>query len=134
MKVYDSIGENFGDIGNLGKYAKEVDSYINECLGKFEKEKIAFNDGYFWEIIPRFKVGSIVSTITSSKYPNKTVIIARAEEEKYHFSARRQDKEKDMDLLIKSLISGYLGRLAEGILLLVAVMLCSKTRASLRSV
>lgn len=105
-KVYGEIGREFEDIGDLKKYADEIDSCLKESLDKFEKEKEEINGRIFWEFNPKFKVGSIVSTITSSQNPNKTHIIAREDGEFYSFSARRQDKKEDMNLLLKKLIVG----------------------------
>ena len=38
-KVYNSIGENFGDIGDLGKHANEVQKEIDRIISKFKSER-----------------------------------------------------------------------------------------------
>ncbi len=105
-RVYDSIGNSFGDIGDLGKYSDIIEGEIENAVNKFEKEKIDIEDGYFWEFKPNYSIGSIVSTTISEKYQNKTIIIARKNEDVYNFSARRQDGKMDMNDLLKNLASG----------------------------
>lgn len=106
-RVYDSIGENFGDIGDLDSYAKKVDDEINDSVLKFEKEKQNFSGGFLWVFNPHFKIGSIVSNIISTKYSDKTVLILRDDGQNYSISARRQDKKEDMNELLNNLILGF---------------------------
>ncbi len=113
-KVLDSVGEKFGDIGDLNKYVEEVNNYLNKIMERFEKEKKEINGRIFWEFTPKFNVGSIISTLTSSETPNKTVIIARNDEKLYKFSMRRQDKKEDVGQLITSLIKDFKESLGGG--------------------
>ena len=105
--VYYSIGKDFGNMGDLTKSAKVVEDYIEESLIKFEEEKINLRNGFFWEFIPEFKVGSFISNMISTKYTDKTILIARPSDKHYIFSARRQDGKENMDLLLKSLTKNF---------------------------
>ena len=103
-RVYDSIGVGFGEIGDLEKYSGDVQKEIDSFLKRFEKEKIEIKGGYFWEFKQGFEISSIVSSLLSSKYGDKTIVIGRDDGEYYKFSARRLDKREDMNLLLSSLI------------------------------
>ena len=105
-EVYDSIGNEFGELGDLKKYSEEVNSYLQECLKIFDREKEKINGRIFWEFEPKFMVASMISTITSSKDIHKTCIIGRDDGKFYSFSARRQDGNEDMNSLLKKLVSG----------------------------
>ena len=105
-RVYDSIGVDFGKIGDLEKYSGGVQKEIDDALLRFEKEKREIKGGYFWEFKPRFKVESIISTLVGSKYRDKTIVIGRDDGKYYKFSARRQDKKEDMNKLIGELTFG----------------------------
>lgn len=105
--VYDHIGKEFGDVGDLKKYADEVQEEIDSAVERFEKEKEDIKDGYFWEFKPRFEIGSIVSTSVSTCRAHKSIVIGKPGEKYYKLSARRQDKEKDMAALLKKLTEGF---------------------------
>lgn len=108
-KVFDSIGDKFGDIGDLGKYSNIVQKEIDNALNRFEKEKEKIDDGFYWEFVPNLEIGSIVSTIVSAKNWNSTVLIIRKQENIYKFSVRRQDKKLNADEFVKKLLSGFEG-------------------------
>ncbi|MFH1801872.1 MAG: DHH family phosphoesterase [archaeon] len=103
--VLNSVGENF-EIGNLKESYSIVQKEVNEALEKFEKEKIGFNEGYFWEFNPERRIGSLVSTLISTRYLDKTIIIGRPGDKYYSFSARRQDKKISMAEFLQKLASG----------------------------
>lgn len=103
--VFDSIKEDF-EIGDVVKGFEEVQKEIDDALERFENEKIAFNEGYFWEFNPERRIGSLVSTLISSKY-DKTVIIGRPGEKYYSVSARRQDGKVNVAELLQNLVSGF---------------------------
>jgi len=114
-KVLESIGEKFGDIGDLEKHSAEVQKDIDESAKKFDEEKTEITDGYFWELKEkRFPIKSIVSNIISSKDTHKTFIILVNRETNYEISARRQDKTVDLPNLLRSLISGFENSSAAG--------------------
>lgn len=109
-KVFDGISEqSIENLGEIGNYANEVEDHINSILERFEKERQEINGRLFFEFQPKFKIGSIISTITSTKYWGKTVIIARNEERTFNFSARNQDASENVDALLKRLTSGFEG-------------------------
>lgn len=113
-EAYNSVGSEFGDTGKLKKYASEIDKEVKNCLKKFEEEKIEINDGYFWEFISKFQIKSIVNTILSKKYLDKTILIAEKRGKYYMLSARRQDKKFSMNDLLKKLTKGFEGSDAGG--------------------
>ena len=103
-RVYDSLGSGFGEIGDLEKYAGEVDKEIKSLVRKFESEKKTIREGYFWEYESKFALGSYVTTEISLKYPNKTLVIGHTEDDGYyHFSARRQDGKENMNDLLNNM-------------------------------
>ena len=109
LEALSSIGEDFGEIGNLAENYKKVQDEIDDGLKRFEIEKKQISGGYFWEFTPHYRIGSIVSSLLSSKYYNNTIIIAREEGEFYNFSARRGDKKEDMNALLGRLTQGLEG-------------------------
>lgn len=113
-RVYDSIGDEFGKVGDLGKYSDEVEAEIENCLRRFEKEKILIKDGYFWEFSSKLPVRSSVITIASCRNPGKTIIMAQEKGAYYKFSARRQDGKVNVNELLVNLTRGMEGSNAGG--------------------
>ncbi|MAG37932.1 hypothetical protein CMI45_00900 [Candidatus Pacearchaeota archaeon] len=108
--VFEKIEEgSWNGLGELEKHVLEVQNYINDSLERFEKEREEINGRILWEFEPRFEVGSILSTLLSVKYWTKTLLVSRNKEKTYNFSARRQDKKENMDLLLKKLTKGLEG-------------------------
>ena len=115
-KVFDSIGEEgFGDIGDIGEHADEVQKEIDENIERFNKEKEEIGDILFWEM-PELKFGikSIVTTIVSVSQDGKSVIILKKKGDTWTMSARRQDMKKNMNHLLNSLTEGFEGSDAGG--------------------
>ncbi|MEK6850764.1 MAG: DHH family phosphoesterase [Nanoarchaeota archaeon] len=96
----------FGYISDLEKYAKIVAKEIKRILNNFEKEKIIFNDGFYYEFETNFPIKSIISTQLSEMYLNKTVIIASKKDNYLTLSARRQDGKVDTNKLMQKMIQG----------------------------
>ena len=105
--VYNKLGKNFGDIGDLAKYSQEVKKEIDNCISRFNKEKVEIKEGYFWEFSSKLPVKSYVTTALSFENPDKTIIIAKKEGERYLLSARRQDKKTSMNELLRNLVNGF---------------------------
>ena len=105
-KVFDEIGESFGDIGDLSDYSEKIQKEIDEALKKFEKEKKEISDGFIFTFSPNMRIGGIVSTIISSRNSNKKIILFMEKEKGYSLSARRQDKKVDMGEFVKNLLAG----------------------------
>jgi len=106
-KVFDSIGDNFRDIGDLEEYAKDVQGEIDESVEIFESGKEEFNGGFFWEFNPERGIGSIVSNIISNNYFDKTIIILRIDGDYCKLSARRPDKKIDVGKFLIKLVDGF---------------------------
>ena len=107
-RVYDSIGEEFAHIADLGKYAKEVQDEISKAIESFNKEKKDFKEGYYWEFTPKFQMSSIVSNILSEEENNKIyVVVKRLKKDKYcYVSVRRQDSKGYMNVFLTRLLDG----------------------------
>ncbi|MBU1252122.1 MAG: hypothetical protein KJ905_01500 [Nanoarchaeota archaeon] len=108
-KVYDSIGENFGEIGDLEKHAQEVQSEIDNAIKNFENEREEFEEGWFYEFDSKFGINSIVSTILSSSEKDKAFVLISPYKNLYKISIRRQDKNFDCDKFVKKLMEGFEG-------------------------
>ena len=108
-KVYNSIGENFGDIGDLGKHANDVQKEIDRIISKFKSEREEFDQGYLFEFDSKFFVKSIVASILSGTEANKTFVIIEAQNDIYKLSIRRQDKRVNCDEFFKKLLEGFEG-------------------------
>lgn len=107
-KVYDLILKN--KMGKFGKYQKKIDEEIKILVEKF-KEGAEFHPEknlYFYLGHSNFSVTSVVTTILSSKEPEKTFIFVsdiNDEPDFYKVSSRNQRGE-DMNQLMKKGISG----------------------------
>jgi len=106
-RVLDNLGEEFGEIGDLGKHADEVQNEIDRILSEFKEKREEFEGGYLYKIDPKFSVGSIVSNILSHQEPDKTYIIAKFREGYCGVSFRRQDRGKNMNDFIQLLLKGF---------------------------
>ncbi|MDD4353941.1 MAG: DHHA1 domain-containing protein [Candidatus Nanoarchaeia archaeon] len=97
--------ENAYELRNL---CDEVNSYIKEITEDFELKKETYEnlDLYFYTFSPKYKIGSVLSTIVSFKHPNKTVIIFSKKSKIVSVSYRRQDKKVDMNVLARESIKG----------------------------
>lgn len=113
-KVYDLIPGGFEVSPELEKCASEVDEEIQKSLTKFEEEKKRVNCRLVWIFSPKFRIGSIVSTLISLRHQNQTVLILRPRGDKYGVSARRQDREENMNELLKKVVGGLKGASAGG--------------------
>lgn len=99
-KVYDSIGDNFGSIGNLKEYAVLVQNEIEASSEKFMKERVEISGGYFWEVKSKFSVREILINILSFKEPHKTFIFSHCIDDFCMISSRRQDKAIDLPVFL----------------------------------
>ena len=114
IKAFNLLNDDIKNLNNLTKYADDVQDEIDKSVEKFEKEKESFWDIYFWVFSEKFQIKSIVATLASVKYPNKTIIIVKENQKYYSFSARRQDKKINVVTLLKNAISGLNGSFAGG--------------------
>lgn len=106
-RVFSSIGSNFGDIGDLKKYSDAVRSEIGVIERKFEKEKVQFRGGYFFQFECIFPVKSFFITKISMKMKNQTIIVIEKKGENISLSARRQDDKVDLNKFLPKMISGF---------------------------
>jgi single-stranded DNA-specific DHH superfamily exonuclease len=105
-KVYDSIGEKFGDVGNLEGHAEEVQKEIENVIERFDQIKEIFEQGFFFEFTSKFPIKSIVASILSGKNVDKIFVILEIQNGLYKVSVRRQDKKIDCDKFLKNLLQG----------------------------
>ncbi len=113
-KVYDRLGDSFGELGDLSRYSAKIDDYVADCNRRFQREKRKSGDIYLWEFRPRFPVGSAVSTGLSTRIRGKTLIICSLEGRTVGLSARRQDGKVDLPELLRSLLQGFKGSSSGG--------------------
>lgn len=106
-KVFDKIGDSFGDIGDLEKYSSIVLKEIEKYDKKFEDEKIEIKGGFFWELKPRFRIKVILINQISSKYLDKTIVFASIHGGNCSISARRQDGKVDVAAFCKRLVGDF---------------------------
>jgi single-stranded DNA-specific DHH superfamily exonuclease len=106
-RVFSSLGRNYGEIGDLERYSQAVRHEIDVMTNRFEKEKIVFKDGLFYEFECIFPIRSYIVSKISLNYPNKTLIIGEKNGESYRFSIRRQDQKVDSNKLARKLIDGF---------------------------
>jgi single-stranded DNA-specific DHH superfamily exonuclease len=92
----------------LRNWCDDVNSYLKESSADFEQKKEAYEniDLYFYTFSPKYKIGSVLSTIVSFKHPGKTVVIFSKKSKIVSVSYRRQDKKYDMNLLARESIKG----------------------------
>ncbi len=103
-KVFDSIGEGFGEIGDLAKYAYEVQEEIDKNMEKFWKEKKEINGRDIFVFKPKFPVGAVISSKISLTIKDKTLLIIEEKENGYHIHARRRDGNENMAILVKRMV------------------------------
>jgi single-stranded DNA-specific DHH superfamily exonuclease len=92
----------------LRQLCDDVNLYLKEMSLDFESKKESYEnlDLYFYTFNPKFKIGSVLSTIVSFKHPNKTVVIFSKKSRIISISYRHQDKKVDMNLLARQSIKG----------------------------
>ncbi|MDO8563436.1 MAG: DHHA1 domain-containing protein [Nanoarchaeota archaeon] len=113
-RVFDQLGKNFGQIGDLRKYSDEVKKEAKKALERFSKESIIIGGVYFWEISSKYPIKEIVVNILSMENPNTTFIVAEKRGNYYKISARRQNKNVDLPKLMKYLTQGFKNSSAGG--------------------
>lgn len=92
---------------SLEKTFKKVEREIQHQMDLFEKNSETKDDTILGEINSRFKVKSVIVTrLSMSKYPNKTVIILQKSGKFYLISARRQDKKVAVNDLLERAVKG----------------------------
>lgn len=106
--ILNSLGAEYGSIGDLARHAEEVKGEVERLVGLFDREKQTFSGGYLFECDPRFQCSSMVSSILSGRDIHSIIITLRPDAHLpiYHMSARRQDKQQDMAAFLKKLLEG----------------------------
>ncbi len=106
-KVYNSIGNEFGNIGDLKKYSDIIQKELDNLLKRYDKEKEIINGVSFWEVNSKYSVKDILVNILSHKNRDKTLIFIQNDRGVYKISARRQDKTVDLPNLLGELLNGF---------------------------
>lgn len=107
-RVYSFLGDEFELSEELEEDAEIVQKEYDLMIGNFENEKKEIPGGYFWENKSGGMFSSFISTSLSFRYFDKTIVIASSfGDEMYKFSARRQDKKEDMNVLARKLVEGF---------------------------
>lgn len=113
-RVFDQIGRNFGQIGDLKRYADEVKKEAKKALESFARENIIIGGVYFWEVSSKYPVKDILVNILSMEKPDTTFIVSEKKGNYYKISARRQNKNVDLPKLMKYLTQGFKNASAGG--------------------
>jgi len=108
-KIFDLIKN--GKFEEVQKYGGEVEEEIQKYVKNYKKlaEYYPERKLYFYFIEPKYKIGSTVSTIISSKNPDDIfIVVSSSSKEKVmlYLSARNQTRREDMNLLIKDALKG----------------------------
>jgi len=92
------------DMEKLKEYSEEVEAEINQTIERYETEKEKLGDINFFYFEPNFSVTKPVSGIISRKNDDEAFIFAALDKgkEKIKFSARSQDRSRDMSALLKA--------------------------------
>jgi single-stranded DNA-specific DHH superfamily exonuclease len=108
-KVYDLIKQD--KILELNKYGKEVEEEIQKYVKNYKNLAEFYPERklYFYFLESKYKIGSTVSTIISSKNPDSIfIVVSNSPNEKnmLNLSARNQSCREDMNFLLKNSLNG----------------------------
>ncbi len=108
-KIFDLIKD--GKIEEVKKHRGEVEEEIQKYVRDYKKLAEFYPERklYFYQIEPKYKIGSTISTLISSKNPDDIIIIVSSspkEKVMLYLSARNQTKREDMNLLLKNALKG----------------------------
>ncbi len=113
-KVYESLGVEFGNVGNLMNYTRKIQEELDFIVSKFEDEKEGINGGYFYQYKSKFDLGSIVINVISGNNYDKTIVTVYPTEGGYKISIRRQDGKLNVADYLKAMLTGFDNTLAGG--------------------
>ncbi|MEK6891024.1 MAG: DHHA1 domain-containing protein [Nanoarchaeota archaeon] len=114
-KAFDMLKDNFEDIKNLRKKAEIIKAEIKKQLNNFENEKELFEGVYFCVLKKeKYPVRSIVATLSSVKYRDKTILILYKKGNKYIISARRADKKINVKEFLGEILKDFRGSFSGG--------------------
>lgn len=105
-KSYKAVycSKSYKDIFNseLKKYDDAINKEIHYWTAQMEKKAEIYPELelIYYEIQPKHTIKSVISTVISFKYPEKTVIVALTDKEEVNASARRQDCRMKMNELM----------------------------------
>jgi len=88
----------------LENWAKQVNDYIEFVKSDYDINKVQHKGAelIFYELVnPKYRIGSVLSTIVSTETPNRAVIIIIHKDNAININIRRQDGEYDMSELAK---------------------------------
>ncbi|MEI6731637.1 MAG: DHH family phosphoesterase [archaeon] len=104
----NSIGERYGDIGGLMKYADMVRKEVENTKIMFVKQKEKIGEFTYWKIKKmKYSIVSFLINDISFSQRDRTFIFLEKQSEICKVSARRQDWKLDLPSLLKSLIIGF---------------------------
>lgn len=104
----NSIGDKYGDIGGLMKYADMVRKEVENTKVLFLKQKEKIGDFTYWKIKKmKYSIVSFLINDISFAQRDRTFIFLEKQSELCKVSARRQDWKLDLPSLLKSLILGF---------------------------
>jgi single-stranded DNA-specific DHH superfamily exonuclease len=90
----------------LKEWNKEVKKELKRAISRFEKNKEVVDDIVFYNIRSRLRIASVLATILSMNYPDKTLLIYKTRGEVVKVHLRRNDGKVDMGSTVKSAAKG----------------------------
>ena len=107
VRVLDSIGNEFGQIGDLEKFSMAVENEMSVVLNKFDREKQNIKEGYFFDFECIFPIKALVINKLNEQMKDKTLIVGEKKGESYTITARRADGKVDLNKLLGKLTFGF---------------------------
>lgn len=116
-KVFDFV--NKGKFKKLNRYYELIEKEIQRGIENFKKEAEFFpaKNLYFYYSTPKFSIGSVITTILSSKETEKSFVFVsdiEGEPEYVKASSRNQSGKENMNLLMKQGINKLENAVAGG--------------------
>ncbi len=92
---------------NLKKYYTDVKKEVKKTIDNFNKKKEVYEDLDWYEVKSKFPLTSILSTIISSKQPERTLAVAQIFNGRANISIRRQDRTIAVNELMENGVLGF---------------------------
>ncbi len=85
----------------LRSWKEKVDRYLKFLVEEFERKAERIDDIAFYEIRPKYRIGSALASVLSLKYPHLTIVIINKKDGVANINFRRQDGKYDMEGLAR---------------------------------
>ncbi|HDD04980.1 MAG TPA: DHH family phosphoesterase [Candidatus Aenigmarchaeota archaeon] len=96
----DSI-EDLLENKTLRSWREKVDKYLNVLVEEFGSKAERIDEVAFYEIRPKYRIGSALATVLSQRYPHLTIVVINKKDGVANINFRRQDGKYDMEELAR---------------------------------